>query len=232
MPLRRTRVRAWAACTAVLLLAGAGVHVERAPASAAVATTIQVNGAEPSIEHVKGTVNCDVGYEFWIAKQAKARNPAIKLGALAWAAPGWIGGGNYWHQDSIDYLVRWLDCAKNNGLTIDYLGGRNEKGHNKAWYQNLRSTLNAKGYAAVKIVGNDSVGWKVADDMVADPAFNNAVDVVGGTNQQWTVGASSSLVGAGSGKCLDDPDGTTVDGTQQQIWTCNNGTNQVWTLPS
>src|SRR5213592_2607474 len=36
------------------------------------------DGAEPSIEHVKGTVNCEVGYEFWLAKEAKARNPAIK----------------------------------------------------------------------------------------------------------------------------------------------------------
>jgi O-glycosyl hydrolase len=138
------------------------------------------DGAEPSVEHVRGTVNCDVGYEFWVAQQAKARNPNIKLAGLAWAAPGWIGGGtNYWHQDSIDYLVRWLDCARSNGLTIDYLGGRNEKGHNKTWYVNLRRALDSRGYGDVKVVGNDSVGWKVADDMVADPAFNAAVDVVG-----------------------------------------------------
>src|SRR5690242_12341549 len=29
-------------------------------------------GAEPSVEHTRGTVNCDVGYEFWLAEQAKA----------------------------------------------------------------------------------------------------------------------------------------------------------------
>ena len=45
-------------------------------------------------------------------EQAKARNPTIKLLGLAWAAPGWIGGGNFWSQDMIDYLIRWLDCAK------------------------------------------------------------------------------------------------------------------------
>src|SRR5881227_4021193 len=48
------------------------------------------DGAEPSVEHVKGTVNCDVGYEFWLAAQAKARNPNLKLYGLPWAAPGWI----------------------------------------------------------------------------------------------------------------------------------------------
>jgi len=139
------------------------------------------DGSEPSIEHSRGTVNCNVGYEFWLAKEAKARNPNIKLGGLAWAAPGWISGGanNYWHQDTIDYLIRWLDCAKSNGLTIDYIGGRNEKGHNKAWTQNFRQALDSRGYSGVKLVSNDSVGWKVADDMQSDSAFKAAIDVVG-----------------------------------------------------
>src|SRR5262249_58652369 len=46
-------------------------------------------------------------------------------------------------------------------------------------YDNLQGALSSHGYAAVKVVGNDSVGWKVADDMVADSAFNAAVDIVG-----------------------------------------------------
>src|SRR3989440_3801149 len=138
------------------------------------------DGAEPSVEHVKGTVNCDVGYEFWLAAQAKARNPNLKLYGLPWAAPGWIdGGGNYWVQNSIDYLVTWLGCARSHGFTIDYLGGRNEKGHNIAWSENLRAALNSHGYSSVKVVADDSVGWKVADDMVADSAFKAAVNVVG-----------------------------------------------------
>ena len=138
------------------------------------------DGAEPSIEHVKGTVNCNVGYEFWLAGQALARNRNIRLYGLAWAAPGWIdSGGNYWVQNSIDYLISWLDCAKSHGLTITYLGGRNEKGHNKTWSENLRAALNAHGYSAVKVVSDDRVGWKVADDMVADSAFKNAVNIVG-----------------------------------------------------
>ena len=38
-------------------------------------------------------------------EQAKARNPNIKLSGLAWGAPGWIGNGNFWSQDMIDYLI-------------------------------------------------------------------------------------------------------------------------------
>src|SRR6266550_6000756 len=41
--------------------------------------TNSTDGAEPSIEHSKGVVNCNAGYEFWLAEQAKQRNPNIKL---------------------------------------------------------------------------------------------------------------------------------------------------------
>ncbi|HEV2637427.1 MAG TPA: ricin-type beta-trefoil lectin domain protein [Actinocrinis sp.] len=136
------------------------------------------DGAEPSIEHTSGNVQCNTGYEFWLMEQAKARNPNIKLYGLAWAAPGWIGGGNFWSTDMINYLVSWLGCAKADGLTINYLGGWNERDYNIAWYEQLRSTLNNDGYSAVQIVGADST-WSVADDMASNSAFNNAIQVVG-----------------------------------------------------
>ncbi|GAA5178517.1 ricin-type beta-trefoil lectin domain protein [Rugosimonospora acidiphila] len=136
------------------------------------------DGAEPSIEHARGAVNCAVGYEFWLAQQAKARNPNLKLYGLAWAAPGWIGGGDFWSQDMIDYLMTWLGCAKSDGLAIDYLGGWNERGHDKGWYETLHSTLASNGYGGTKVVGDDT-SWGTADDMVADPAFKAAVDIVG-----------------------------------------------------
>ncbi|GAA5179363.1 hypothetical protein GCM10023322_09120 [Rugosimonospora acidiphila] len=135
------------------------------------------DGAEPSIEHTAGVVNCDAGYEFWLAEQAKKRNPNIKLYGLAWAAPGWIGNGNFWSQDMIDYLTTWLGCAKSHGLTIDYLGGWNEKGHDVAWYEDLHAALAARHYPT-KIVADDS-GWSTADDMVKDPDFADAVDILG-----------------------------------------------------
>jgi hypothetical protein len=136
------------------------------------------DGSEPSHEHVRGDINCNVGYEFWLGQQAVSRNPNIRLVALPWAAPGWIGNHNFWSQDMVDYDVAWLNCAKGHGLTISYIGGWNERGHDKGWYESLRSGLNAAGYGSVQIVGDDS-SWSTADDMVSDPAFNNAVQVVG-----------------------------------------------------
>ncbi|WP_329047734.1 ricin-type beta-trefoil lectin domain protein [Amycolatopsis sp. NBC_01488] len=140
--------------------------------------TNSTSGAEPSVEHTRGTVNCDVGYEFWLAEQAKARNPNIKLYGLAWGAPGWIGGGNFWSTDTLGYLTTWLGCAKQHNLAIDYLGGWNERGYNVGWYENLRSTLNSSGYPAVKIVGADS-DWTIANDVDSNPSFASAIGIIG-----------------------------------------------------
>ncbi|NUO60423.1 MAG: PHB depolymerase family esterase [Hamadaea sp.] len=40
------------------------------------------------------------------------------------------------------------------------------------------------------------------------------------------------IVGAASGRCLDDPNGTTVNGTQIQLWDCWGGSPQRWTHTS
>ena len=135
------------------------------------------DGSEPSVEHTRGVVNCNAGYEFWLGEQAKLRNPNIKLYALAWTAPGWIGNGKFWSQDMINYLMTWMDCAHAHGLKIDYLGGWNERGFNKSWYENLHAALAAK-HSTTQVVGDDS-GWSVADAMAKDPAFTKSIDIIG-----------------------------------------------------
>jgi hypothetical protein len=140
--------------------------------------TNSTSGAEPSHEHTAGSISCGRGYEWWLMEQARARNPNIRLYGLAWGAPGWIGGGTFFSTDMVNYLLAWLSCAKQNGLTIDYLGGWNERGFDKAWYEKLRTALNGGGFSAVKVVGDDT-SWAVADSMVSDPTFAAAVDIVG-----------------------------------------------------
>ncbi|KAA2250966.1 galactosylceramidase [Solihabitans fulvus] len=135
------------------------------------------DGSESSHMHTSGDLNCDRGYEWWLMAQAKARNPNIALYGLAWGAPGWLGGGNFWSADTVTYLTNWLGCAKSHGLTIDYLGGWNERGYDKGWYENLHAAVANAGYPT-RIVGADS-GWDVADAMMSDPAFNASVDIVG-----------------------------------------------------
>jgi hypothetical protein len=50
----------------------------------------------------------------------------------------------------------------------------------------------------------------------------------GGTGQQWRVNPDGTIVGVGSGLCLDVNGAGTANGTAVQIWTCNGGSNQSW----
>jgi Glycosyl hydrolase family 59/Ricin-type beta-trefoil lectin domain len=174
------------------------------------------DGAEPSVEHASGAVACNVGYEFWLMEQAKDRDPNIKLYGLAWAAPGWIGGGNFWSTDMINYLVSWLGCAKSDGLTINYLGGWNERGYNISWYEQLRSTLNADGYSAVQIVGADS-DWSVAGDIASNSAFASAVQIIG----------THYPCGGDGGSADSCPGNSTAEGTGKPLWASENGSQDM-----
>jgi alpha-galactosidase len=43
---------------------------------------------------------------------------------------------------------------------------------------------------------------------------------------------SGEIHAVGAAKCLDVPNGSTTAGTQLDIWTCNGGSNQIWTQTS
>lgn len=119
------------------------------------------DGAEPSVEHTAGNINCDAGYEFAIAQQAVALNPGLKLYGLQWGAPGWVGqNGSLFTSADIRYLLDWLGCARQQGLTIGYLGGWNERdgGTHAAWFHSLRLALDADSYQDVQIVAGDGTG--------------------------------------------------------------------------
>jgi hypothetical protein len=142
--------------------------------------TNSTNGAEPSHMRSRTDLNCDRGYEWWLMQQAHARNPAINLGGLAWGAPGWLGNGQFDSQDTIDYLIKWINCASAKGLTIDHVGGQNEAGYSKSWLQSLKAALRARTLNT-RVVAGDALGgdWGVVDDMTNDAAFRNAVDIAG-----------------------------------------------------
>ena len=161
------------------------------------------DGAEPSVEPVRGGLDCGAGYEFWLARQALARNPAIKLYGLQWSAPSWVsdGHGGLWSTADVHYVVDWLRCARENGLTVSYVGGWNEHYQGtpvqQAWFVNLRRELDLAGFAGTQIVAADQtpqlrerpggrLGYfplltsgTVADGMTEDPAFARAVSVLG-----------------------------------------------------
>ncbi|HEV2371471.1 MAG TPA: RICIN domain-containing protein [Streptosporangiaceae bacterium] len=171
------------------------------------------DGSESSIEHTRGSVDCNSGYEWWLMEQAKARNPDIKLYGLAWGAPGWIGNGNFWSTDMTNYLLAWLNCAKSHGLTVNYLGGWNENGWVGSWFVKLRKALDAAGYPQVQLVAADNAGWAVAKSLASNAAFDKATAIIG---SHYPCGGD----GSPAYKCTTT---STARGLGKPLWASENG---------
>lgn len=185
--------------------------------------TNTTDGAEPSHEHTKGVVDCNQGYEWWLAQQAKLRNPNIKLYGLAWGAPGWVGS-TFWTTDTVNYLMDWMGCAAQHKLNIDYLGGWNEREINQWGYETLKSALTSHGYTSTKVVAGDNAGWGVADQMNTDSSFNNAVDIVGvhypcGYREAGAAGNNSDFTNCWSS--------STAQSLGKPLWASENGSEDA-----
>jgi hypothetical protein len=140
------------------------------------------DGSEPSHMHSPTDQNYHRGYEWSLMVESKKRNPNEKLYALEWGAPGWINPehNDVWTSDNVTYILNWLKHAKSDyGLTIDAIGGWNERGYSKPWYESFRQALDSNGFNAIKLVGDDSFRWDVAKDMSTDHAFASSVDIIG-----------------------------------------------------
>ncbi|HEY0754560.1 MAG TPA: RICIN domain-containing protein [Ktedonobacteraceae bacterium] len=198
---------------------GANLHILKVEVGG---DTNSTDGSEPSFMHTATDQNFNRGYEWWLMGQAKARNPNIKLYGLAWGAPGWIGttgatvfdsNNRIWSQDMVNYYLAWIKGASSqHGLTIDYLGGWNERGYNKQFYEALHSALASNGLST-KIVGADS-GWDVADAMIADATFNSSIDIVG---------VHYPCTGGDGGSATSCPNTSNARSLGKPLWASENG---------
>ncbi|XP_078090418.1 galactocerebrosidase-like isoform X2 [Mustelus asterias] len=159
---------------------GASLHILKVEIGGDAQTT---DGTEPSHMHYENDENYFRGYEWWLMKEAKKRNPNIKLIGLPWAFPGWIGCGDDWPYTCPDktayYVASWIHGAKvYHNLDIDYVGIWNERAYNKKYIQVLRQSLDKVGLKNVGIIAADG-NWGIANDMLVDPYLNGAVEIIG-----------------------------------------------------
>ena len=152
------------------------------------------DGTEPSpartraeFEHPKPEY-FDRGYEWWLLREARRRNPAVITDILQWGAPGWLGEGKsgaekFFSRDNADFLVSFIQGARQyHGVEINYCGIWNETPHEAGWIKLLRRTLDRAGLSRVQIVASDQVGndpWRIAREMGADLELRDAVQVIG-----------------------------------------------------
>ena len=143
-------------------------------------------GTEASHMHTADDESYERGYEWWLMKEAKRRNPAIKLYGLAWAWPAWLGEGGSlpFTNSSLRYIMRWLEGAKlHHNLTIDYIGLWNERAYDRAFTLALRAAITAANLTTI-IVAADSCPpyswmWSICDRVIDDAEWASAFPIIG-----------------------------------------------------
>jgi galactosylceramidase len=150
--------------------------------------SLSTDGAEPSHMHTEFEIpNFDRGYEYWIAKQAKQRNPTVRLYGLPWEWPRWVGSGTSNPYQNISkttgYVLEWMKGAESvHKLGIDYIGVWNEQTCNPDYVVALRKALDHAGFNSTKIVAPDGSikTTKVfLEKILASPALAAAVHAIG-----------------------------------------------------
>ncbi len=142
------------------------------------------DGAEPSHMRTPDDHDYSRGYEWWLMREARKRNPNIVLDTLAWGAPGWIGAGTFYSPDMANYTADFLEGArKQYGFDIAYTGVWNEKVYDAAYVKQLHRTLQEKARGTKLVCCDEYPGeglgqWSIVDAMAKDPDLRAAVDVV------------------------------------------------------
>ncbi|TMS21095.1 Galactocerebrosidase [Larimichthys crocea] len=159
---------------------GASLHILKVEIGGDAQTT---DGTEPSHMHYENDENYFRGYEWWLMKEAKKRNPNITLIGLPWAFPGWVGHGKNWPYDFPDitaaYVVNWILGAKQyHDLDIQYVGIWNERNYDSKYIKVLRNALDKVGLTGIGIIAADG-DWSIANSMITDPYLNDSIKVIG-----------------------------------------------------
>lgn len=143
------------------------------------------DGSEPSQMRTRDDHDYSRGYEWWLMQEAHQRNPQIILDTLAWGAPGWIGGGDFYSDDMANYVADFIEGAKKTwDLDIAYTGIWNEKHFESPEYVKILRHVLDEHHLGTKIVCCDEYPradvdqWVILKEMQKDPALREAVAVV------------------------------------------------------
>eukprot|EP01052_Picozoa_sp_SAG31_P050534 SAG31_NODE_11574_length_1016_cov_1.732824_1_plen_257_part_00 len=153
--------------------------------------TQSTDGTEASHMHSRNGLSCGNGFEFWLLREARARNPSIVTYGLLWGMPGWVDnqtdrrpqGFDWPHVFGPDmgfYLTEWVRCATKQNTSIDWLGIWNESPWGTvAFTKDLRSRLDSGGYNRTQLILMDGglppdsdEFWAGLDDPVRAVTFS------------------------------------------------------------
>jgi chitinase len=171
----------------------------------------------------------------------------------SFAASNGVGELSFWEVDGYDKGTGYQYSSifnKITGTTTGGGGGTTTAGQITG-YEGLclddrsASTADFNPIQVYTCNGTAAQDWTVAsngslevlgdclDVDAAGTANGTVVDLYscnGTAAQDWVPQSNGELVNPNSGKCLDDT-GYGASGTQVQIWTCGDTSNQIWDLP-
>jgi galactosylceramidase len=141
-------------------------------------------GSEASVAVNASELNAPVdrGYETWLIKEAVKRKPNILVGSLAWRFPRFVAGWGVYNAQGADFMVAYLNCLKNAGITLNYMSfATNEVNYDRNFVVNLlRPRMVQAGFGNMNLVGPDmdSQCWQIFNVFANDATFSNMVYAV------------------------------------------------------
>eukprot|EP01084_Bolivina_argentea_P189280 325542_1 len=141
-------------------------------------------GTESSHMHTSdiNDINYYRGYEYWLMLEAKKRNPKIKIYALSWGFPAWIGSGAL-NENMANYTILWIKGAEEQlNITVNYIGIWNEDSWSASYVKLLRQMLNENNLNHVELVVADNFVNNVnpiLEQIQNDSTFSSAFDIIG-----------------------------------------------------
>lgn len=181
---------------------GASLHILKVEIGGGAQST---EGTEASHMYTPDDLDYTRGYEWQLMVEAKKRNPQIQLGALAWTFPGWLdpntppGHKSPWNNitATATYVLNWLKGARDvYNLSIDYLGGWNERGHSMSYFALMRQMLDAEGMQGTQLVCGDYPHmFECSAEVAKTPSLASLFVALGAHQPQAydPVGASTGL---------------------------------------
>jgi len=100
-------------------------------------------------------------------------------------------------------------------------------------------TADASGAAISSCTGGGEQSWSYDGQgglkgvngylTAGSSGLTTTADFTGDTAQRWLINANGQILSEASGKCLDVSGQATADGSQVILYSCNGGSNEVWT---
>lgn len=169
--------------------------------------SLSTDGSEPSHMHTENDPpSFDRGMEWWMATQARERNPDIQLYALPWEWPAWVGAGDtsspYANLSKpLFYMTEWLRGGRDHhNLSFDYVGVWNENECDADYLVALREALDANDFADTLIIAPDTTAEaanELLETMLERPDVAAAVHAVGYHYPDSDTGAAAQAAALG-----------------------------------